>query len=99
MPRRERMTLKYTDLELKPPFEATNETINCPLPLVKPYNPVDVRAWCHAWAFQNVLCKYAADCHAYLDLLLKRINEGTPVDADVLEKLGIDVELIKRRRR
>jgi hypothetical protein len=45
-----------------------------------------------------VLCKYAADCHAYLELLQKRIGEGKPVNADVLERLGIDAELIKREK-
>jgi len=91
--------LPYSKISLKPPFKATTEEINCVLPMVKRYNPVTVKDWCHGWALKNELCHFASNCHAYLDLLIHRINQEKTVNADVLRKMGLDCEILKRARR
>jgi hypothetical protein len=75
----------------KPPFSAT-EMIECPLPMVKPRNPVSVDGWCHGWALKNELCHYAGTCAPYLDLVQSRIKEGKPVNLKILKGLGIRIE-------
>ena len=81
---------------MKPPFRADkNQQIMCP----KVGREVHVFSDCHAWALRNELCKYADTCPSYLDLLMRHIAENKPVDLDVLEKMGLDIEVLKQFER
>jgi len=71
-----KMKAKTQEKRLKPPFNAGEAKIHCPLPLVKQFNPVSIEAYCHCHAGKNQLCHHAGDCEAYLDYLVTRLNHA-----------------------
>lgn len=84
--------LPAKDFHLKPPFKANSkETVNCPLPLVKRYNPIRIDNYCHGWLFKDELCHHAAYCSSYLALIIQRMNTGKQLDLNTLARMGIGI--------
>lgn len=75
--------------KLKPPFEATDETINCPLENVREFNPVRVDLYCHSNTRTTVLCTEASNCKPYLELLnTLRVQAEKELNPRIMGELG-----------